>query len=138
MENGTIAKGCSRCIVKVADFFCNQCDPFNLFCSHCDGYVHSLPSKRDHNRKLIDHNRSRLKISPIKELSSPVRESNTYNNFNDDGLDRIHAKFVNDLRKTHDREKQDFITDMENIRLDYEERIKNLKSCRLTFFSGKV
>ena len=44
---------CNRCRIKQGEFFCNECSPFNIFCSECDTFIHSLPTKRNHQRELI-------------------------------------------------------------------------------------
>jgi hypothetical protein len=67
-NNGKI-NYCSRCKMKQADFICNPCDPFRYFCANCDGYVHSLPSKRTHSRVLIDHT-NHTSTSQLNSLDS--------------------------------------------------------------------
>ena len=47
---------CNRCKVNNGEVTCQECSPFNVFCSNCDGYVHSLPSKRQHNRVSLQIN----------------------------------------------------------------------------------
>ena len=42
---------CARCKVKVADFKCENC--LSSFCAGCDTYLHSLPTKLNHNRIFI-------------------------------------------------------------------------------------
>ena len=47
---------CNRCKIKEVEFFCKDCSPFNRYCSNCDTFIHSLPSKREHHRELIHQN----------------------------------------------------------------------------------
>jgi hypothetical protein len=112
-----ISETCSRCKVKPADFYCNLCEPFIYFCSHCDGYIHSLPSKREHIRRLIELNNKSL--SPIRnsQNTKPLQES----------LDGMHVKFLEEIRRSHDREKQEIIDEIERTRIAGEDRVFNIQ-----------
>lgn len=44
---------CSRCKQKQSDFKCDECLQGATYCANCDGYLHSLPSKRTHTRTII-------------------------------------------------------------------------------------
>src|SRR5277367_3278835 len=46
-ENLSSTTYCSRCKIKEADFVCELCAPYKNFCSNCDGYVHSMNTKRN-------------------------------------------------------------------------------------------
>ena len=45
-----IDENCSRCRVKPVDVICNNCQILKYFCQHCDNFVHTLPSKKNHIR----------------------------------------------------------------------------------------
>ncbi len=44
---------CLRCKNKEAIFICVNCESFNQLCTQCDSYVHGLPSKKKHRRKVL-------------------------------------------------------------------------------------
>ena len=44
---------CNRCKTAQGNIACQECSPFNIFCTNCDNYIHALPSKRQHNRVCL-------------------------------------------------------------------------------------
>jgi hypothetical protein len=78
---------CSRCKMKEAEVQCNSCSPFYFFCQSCDEYVHSMSSKKTHERNLLDKNVSR-KIGlvnvdnsiQINEINKNEKNTNFNNN----------------------------------------------------------
>jgi hypothetical protein len=129
---------CNKCKVKHADFICETCGPLKYFCSNCDGYVHSLPSKRDHNRALIDNsitfrntdyttNHSRLNTSSFEQRhnyssTSPKR----YRSPPREGIEDINLSHIRDIKRTHEREKQDLLSEIDDIRSSLGGRIELL------------
>ena len=45
---------CQRCQNKEATLQCMNCTSFRNLCQNCDTFVHSLPTKKNHNRLLIN------------------------------------------------------------------------------------
>ena len=60
---------CNRCKTAPGNIACQECSPFNIFCTNCDTYIHSLPSKRQHNRVCLSPNP--LSSSPIQKQQLP-------------------------------------------------------------------
>lgn len=113
---------CSRCKIKQADFICNLCEPFFHFCSNCDGYVHSLPSKRDHIRRLIKLGEKNNKsLSPVRTnnntTSKPLAES----------LDSMHLKYISEIKKSHQLEIEEIAQHIQQARQAGEDRAFNLQ-----------
>ena len=44
---------CARCRLKPAVYSCTKCEPYVNFCIQCDNYVHSMNSKKNHKRNVI-------------------------------------------------------------------------------------
>ena len=61
---------CARCKQKQSDFKCDECLPGGTYCANCDGYLHSLPSKRTHTRTIINTNTPSYPL-PHQTSSSP-------------------------------------------------------------------
>lgn len=84
---------CSRCKIKEAEITCAMCDPFRYFCSNCNEYVHSVPSKKFHvRRKLQEKLLESINNNPINE--SRLKTSNSSNfklseNFNKDKFSQV-------------------------------------------------
>ena len=47
-------KLCIRCKLKEFVYVCSNCHPFTNFCVTCDNFVHTLPSKKNHKRTLMN------------------------------------------------------------------------------------
>jgi hypothetical protein len=43
---------CERCKSISVEYICSDCKPINSFCSKCDSFVHTLPSKKQHRREF--------------------------------------------------------------------------------------
>ncbi len=72
-ENNNINENnnyCNRCKVKTADFKCEPCSPFIFFCASCDGYVHSMNTKRHHDRQLISRENEKIEKDIYSSLES--------------------------------------------------------------------
>jgi len=44
---------CARCRLKPAIYSCSKCEPYVNFCIQCDNYVHSMNSKKNHKRNVL-------------------------------------------------------------------------------------
>jgi hypothetical protein len=67
---------CSRCKMKEADVQCNSCSPFYFFCRSCDEYVHSMSSKKSHDRNLIDKTVSRKIVNVDNSMQMNNNDKN--------------------------------------------------------------
>ena len=47
---------CERCKNSEISITCEECSPFHYFCKKCDGIIHQLPSRLNHNRQNIYDN----------------------------------------------------------------------------------
>ncbi len=105
---------CNRCKVKQGEFTCNECTPFNTFCANCDAYVHSLPSKRNHNRLPLN---SRNKISQMTSIN--MSQVDTSIPFSNRSLQDTYVmenvsspqsqNYINEIRKIFEGEKEELI-----------------------------
>ena len=135
---------CVRCKLKSADFKCEECQC--LFCSECDTFIHSIPSKVNHDRIFISDN--------IKELPNNNQYNfNSKNNFNNDSNNQINSmnisninklpeyyssgfntqRLINDINENNDCEKDDLRKKIHELNQElnttkkvYEERINYL------------
>jgi hypothetical protein len=79
---------CNKCQIREADFICLSCDPNIYICSKCDGYLHSLPSKKAHTRKILE-NLNKVEKSNYytnnknEEVEEYYNKYNVYNEYND-------------------------------------------------------
>jgi hypothetical protein len=133
---------CVRCKIKPSDFVCEACDPYKFFCSNCDGYVHSLPSKREHQRALIEHGYSerRTEYNTInnhsKTLNSTIEQVNRYNDtperlasfLSKESPGDINTGYIREIRKAHERERDELREEIDNIRSLLGDKILNLQS----------
>lgn len=90
--------------MKKADFQCLQCESFVYFCAACDGYVHSLPSKRNHHRTLLEGNASsRLERREQNEFRNEIRNNEFRNDLRHDySNDRIRDQ-EGELRENYEK-----------------------------------
>lgn len=56
-------KVCERCATKESEFFCSQCQPLKNFCGSCDVNVHSLITKKAHQRTKLNDNKEQFNIN---------------------------------------------------------------------------
>ena len=84
---------CSRCKIKEAEITCAMCDPFKHFCSKCNEYVHSVPSKKFHvRRKMQDKLHESVNNKAVND--SKLKTSNSSNfklseNFNKEKFSQV-------------------------------------------------
>ena len=105
---------CNRCKVKQGEFTCNECTPFNTFCANCDAYVHSLPSKRNHNRLPLN---SRNKISQMTSInmsqvdtSIPFSNRSLQDTYVMENVSSPQSQdYINEIRKIFEGEKEELI-----------------------------
>jgi|LauGreDrversion4_2_1035121.scaffolds.fasta_scaffold1058009_1 hypothetical protein len=62
---------CVRCKTRLGIVICQNCDGFN-FCEQCDFYVHSISSKKQHQRTMI---------SPVSDKQEIKDKSESLPNF---------------------------------------------------------
>lgn len=108
---------CNRCKVKQGEFSCGECSPFNTFCANCDTYVHSLPSKRNHNRIPIA-SRNQQKITSCLS-SANISQMETSLPFSNRSLQDTYImessslpqsqNYINEIKKIFDGEKEELI-----------------------------
>jgi len=89
---------CHRCSKKPIELICYECNPANSFCRNCDATTHSLPSKKNHKRDIVnfifqnEQQKLQKEIMTMKQkkpasldiITTPVKENfnNNNNNFN--------------------------------------------------------
>ena len=141
---------CNRCKTKQVEFFCKDCSPFNKFCSNCDTFIHSLPSKREHQRELIHQNYNDINIndstlpfsnnsfqSQVNSHSKYITQNpiyiyeNNINSFNENKSQR----YNNRINKIYDEESNDLFKknlllqkELNNTHKKYESQILDLKN----------
>ena len=152
LENSNIQSQqlCNRCKVKQGEYFCNECSPFNIFCSNCDTFIHSLPSKRNHNRELIpqkiiynetNQNESTLPFSNrsiqsnLNSNSQFISQNPTYvyeNNLNNKNDSKT---CINDIKNIYEGEKEELYNknfilqkQLNDTQKKYESQILDLKN----------
>ena len=144
---------CNRCRVKKGEYFCNECNPFNIFCSNCDTFIHSLPSKRNHQRELIpqkiiynetNQNESTLPFSNrsiqsnLNSNSQFISQNPTYiyeNNLNNLNNKNDSNEYINDIKKVYEGEKEELYNknfilqkQLNDTQKKYESQISDLKN----------
>lgn len=149
MENETINDSkeyCSRCKMKEAELICNLCEPFKYFCSSCDEYVHTLPSKRKHSRTPIERrcyqNQNReLSYSTHYKTNSNVEYSYTdqfnktkYNNpiITQNSIEYNNTNYGNEIKKIYEREKEDIINKTTALEKNFDAVKNNLNEHIIT------
>jgi hypothetical protein len=113
---------CSRCKIKEADFKCELCSPFYYFCASCDGYVHSMNTKRLHDRKILEKF-----TPPVREdFYSTSTKYQTYSNrtTNLDTVSKLRENYLNDIKNIYDQEREDLNNKIFNL----EKQIDIIKS----------
>ncbi len=127
IENSNIQSQqlCNRCKVKQGEYFCNECSPFNIFCSNCDTFIHSLPSKRNHNRELIPqkiiYNETNQNESTLP-FSNRSIQSNLNSNSQFISQNPIYV-YENNLKNKNDS--KTYINDIKNIYEGEKEELYN-------------
>ncbi len=127
LENSNIQSQqlCNRCKVKQGEYFCNECSPFNIFCSNCDTFIHSLPSKRNHNRELIPqkiiYNETNQNESTLP-FSNRSIQSNLNSNSQFISQNPIYV-YENNLKNKNDS--KTYINDIKNIYEGEKEELYN-------------
>ncbi len=143
---------CNRCRIKQGEFFCNECTPFNMFCAECDTFIHSLPTKRNHQRELItqkliynetNQNESTLPFSN-RSIQSNFNSNSQFINQNpnyiyDNNLNNLNKNetqgYINEVKKIYEGEKEElnnknFILQkqLNDTQKKYESQISDLKN----------
>lgn len=112
---------CVRCKITTANFICDECKHNTLYCSNCDGYVHSLPSKSHHQRRFIQDpiNDNYLPMSPSLQPSNLIDtrpQSGRYNYQIPVKDDKEHIQmtisqnYINEIKEIYQKEKEGLIT----------------------------
>ena len=152
IENSNIQSQqlCNRCKVKQGEYFCNECSPFNFFCSNCDTFIHSLPSKRNHNRELIpqkiiynetNQNESTLPfsnstiVSNLNSNSQFISQNPTYVYENNLKNKNDSKTYINDIKNIYEGEKEELYNknfilqkQLNDTQKKYESQILDLKN----------
>ena len=110
---------CSRCNIKIADFFCSNCQ--SKFCGNCDAYIHSLSSNQGHNRTYIKKDYLNLDNTslPSTYQSSPKRNCSPSKDYYspNKSFERNCSpcketnqtqKFINEIKCIYENEKKNF------------------------------
>ena len=89
---------CVRCKTRLGIYSCQNCDDF-IFCEQCDFYVHSISSKKQHQRTLISNV---LEKNENKDKSESVpnfyRVNNNINqSINNDNNQTIYLSHTNSM-----------------------------------------
>lgn len=77
---------CQRCKTTSTEYICSDCKPINSFCSKCDSFVHTLPSKKQHRREFSNlihdkqNDNQRLDKIIIQDQDTPVMNRETREN----------------------------------------------------------
>ena len=82
MDTITIKERCMRCRSMDIEYICQVCQPINSFCSKCDSFVHTLPSKKSHKREILNLNTIGTKQSFHKNDNMTIQDNNNRNNVN--------------------------------------------------------
>jgi len=148
--------------VKQYDVVCHDCQTFKFFCSHCDNFVHNLPSKKSHKRSLTldmstsanNNNTSILEKndrydcqskSPISNVKST---SNSFNNiqFSCDSQTVETKKYVNstysneymtELKNIYEKEKQELLFKNQTLQ-SHIDRLKNTFTEEVTSLQSEL
>lgn len=100
-KNSSLTKDsyCHRCSLKPIELICYECNPSNSFCRNCDATTHSLPSKKNHKRDIVnfmfqnEQQKLEKEIMKMKQtnkasldiITTPIKENiinyNDYNKF---------------------------------------------------------
>ena len=84
---------CARCKLKIADFKCEECQC--LFCSECDTFIHSIPSKVNHDRIFISQS--------LKQLPNNNQFNfNLQNNLNNNNNNQFNSVNISNINKSND------------------------------------
>jgi hypothetical protein len=129
---------CARCKVKVADFKCNNC--LSSFCAGCDTYLHSLPTKLNHQRIFINPNMKQIPNNLQNNFSSLSNidcnpsnlnnniENNTSNSYiNNTPTEFMSKKYVNEIKEIYEKEKNDLKKKIIELTKDLNSTKKNLE-----------
>jgi len=90
-KNSNFESYCNRCNIKPIELICYECNPLNSFCRTCDSITHSLPSKKNHKRDIVnfifqdEQQKLQKEISKMKKKNSNknINIQNTKNISND-------------------------------------------------------
>lgn len=85
---------CTRCKIKPADFQCDECFQGGVYCSNCDGYLHSLPSKRHHFRTPL-HTDDFSQNIPPQQIQTPSPQGIT-----------LTQGYLSEIKNIYETEKQ--------------------------------
>jgi hypothetical protein len=122
---------CNNCKIKQADFICDSCEPFKYFCSNCDGYMHALSNNRDHKRALMENT---LTFRNTDYTTNKSRHNSSAENRNYPTSPRyqqdsdIESNYIRDIKRTHDMEKQELLSEIDEARNSYTLRIEQLQN----------
>ena len=98
---------CARCKQKQSDFKCDECLPGGTYCANCDGYLHSLPSKRTHNRTIINPSSFPLPhqtSSPSYSLNTPSNPQPLPIHHNPQSQTQ---SYINEIKQIYESEKRE-------------------------------
>lgn len=117
---------CSRCNIKIADFFCSNCQ--SKFCGNCDAYIHSLSSNQGHNRTYIKKDYLNLDNTslPSTYQSSPKRNCSPSKDYYspNKSFERNCSpcketnqtqKFINEIKCIYENEKKKLLCEIERL-----------------------
>ena len=93
---------CERCAMKEAEFFCSLCQPLKNFCGNCDISVHSLVTKKSHQRTQLNPINS---VNNTKNINIP---SNS--NFNNDTAMSTNTNNYKNLSSNENQERDNRFT----------------------------
>ena len=109
---------CARCKQKPSDFKCDECLPGGTYCANCDGYLHSLPSKRTHNRTIINPPSFPSSLPLPYPSSSPSYSLNSPSNpqlFPSHQPQSQTQSYINEIKQIYESEKRELQSKIDSL-----------------------
>lgn len=112
-EEKVSVEKCGRCQQNTAEFSCVACEPFRIYCSKCDNYLHSLPSKKTHIRTPLKDTKGEeinKSVSIFDDKNSPIKE-------NSQKMDTVYLNTVSDRQfmRTSDTFSSTYVNELKVI-----------------------
>ena len=121
---------CARCRLKPAIYSCSKCEPYVNFCIQCDNYVHSMNSKKNHKRNVLQSgetstnaNTNTFKTQNRESFGNDnnLEQGSKYDPYEPKFTDTIKSQIPNSLNvskyltKEREKEKQVYLNTSTNL-----------------------
>ena len=135
---------CQRCHSTEPTIYCSNCEPFHLFCHHCDSVIHSVSIKSNHQRTTLSQTNTPIYQQPLNSITltqgvhtninSIYKDdlfsysyTNPISNNNADSLSYT-KEYMNEINQLHNKEKNELQYKINSLQ-------SNLDRIKLSFHS---